>query len=223
MSEMMIFDPVLYSHQENEFLAAHVGEPAIVAFKDPLPKGVNPKAVRPLIERVFELQQLEQHDGTPWAGVQAIRDAIKVYQEQTEKWAKDRRRGRPRFPSLYVFDQKGRGRRGGPGSDSSRVKTYFNSNGERVPFAIYLVGQEEEAWAPEWHQADLPTPSSSLKVDDANRRVECLVCGHTESFNPESRGSQNAAMGRMKRHLAKDVRAEFADKHREVLSQEFGN
>lgn len=210
------FDPVRLSTQENAFVLAHVGEPPVVAMRE-VPPSVNKKAVRPIIERAYELGQLEQHAGLEWIGLEAVKNACKVYMEQAELWALDRRKGRPRYPSMYTYDSRGRAFRYGPGSDAGQVRTYFNSAGERVKFAIELLPSNEVPWQPSWTAADLP--KSGLKVDAAMKRIECLVCNHTEGYNPESRGSFNAARARMSKHLR--TATEETSQHREVHTQEF--
>lgn len=220
MENPNIFDPVLNSEEENAFLLEAVGQPPVVALKQ-VPPGVNPNQVRPILERVYELQELEKHAGEKWVGVEAIKAAIKTYQEQSAKWAADNRRGRPRFPSLYSFDSRGRAHRYGPGSDSGRVRTYFTDKGERKPFAVELIPSEVAEWAPDWIQAvaQADEPGDGLTVNYDKNRIECF-CGHTEQFKAESRGSYNAARARMSKHLRSAT--EEAARHREVHTAVFG-
>jgi hypothetical protein len=215
-----VFDPVDFSIEENEFLLSTLGQPPIIALRG-LPVTVNPQAVRPLLERVYELVEQEKHSGIEWTGVEPLRDKINIYLEKAARWQSDRRRGAPRFPSTFTYDVKRRGHRGGPGADGGKVKTYFGKAGQRIPFAIELVPYEAPEWAPEWVEADQPAKGAGLKVDNELNRIECLVCNHTESFNQESRQSYNTARARMSRHLRKagDKTAE----HREVYTTEFGS
>ncbi len=219
---MNTFDPVSYSFVENRFLLEHLGKPPIVAMQALTPP-INPRAVKPIIDRVYELEELRKHSGQEWVGVEKVKDAIRTYLAQVEKWEKDRRRGAPRFPSLYTFDARGRAHRYGPGSDSGRIRTYFDSKGNRIPFAIDLVATDAEAeYVPEWIAAPAPTEKKlELIVDPDKRRIECSVCGHTESFNPESRASFNAARARISKHLRKST--DNIDLHRELHTAEFGN
>jgi len=211
-----VFDPVLYSMQENRFLLEQMGKPPVVVMREVLPEGVNKAAVRPVIERVYELNELATHSGLEWVGIEAIKVAINTYIEQATKWANDTRKGRQRFPSMFSYDSRGRGHRGAPGSDSGQVRTYFDNAGQRQPFAIDLVLSSEEAWvAPTL--ADLP--SRGLVVNNEHHRIECQVCSHTESFNADARGSFNAARARMSKHLR--TATEEVDRHREVYTEEF--
>lgn len=208
-------NPVALSLDENQFLIDHLGEPPLVALRV-IPAGVNPKAVQPVLEEIFTLMQLEEHRGEKWVGVEAVKDAIRTYLAEAIKWQNDKRRGRPRFPSMHIFDTKGRPHRGGPGSDSGQVKSYFDKNGERQEFAIELAGEvAEEYVAPT--QAD--APKGHITLNEKLNRYECF-CGYTSQFNPESRGSQNAARARLSKHLR--TATDQVEVHREIHTNEFG-
>lgn len=243
------FNPVSLSHAENEFLLKHLGEPSVVALKsirvergpiqtavktpdkNPLlyPDGVIPASVKPILDGVRELMELEKAEGLKWVGIDAIKSAILTWQRENKKWSDTYKRtgGRvPRWPSLYSWDAKGRPHLGGPGSDSGSVKTYFGPNGERIPFAIDLLVSEYDTteWKPP--TKDEGITESLLHVDAQANRIECRVpvnggvCGHTESFKEGNRASYNAARARMSKHLRKAT--EEADLHREVHTNEFG-
>ena len=217
------FDPVKLSLEENQYLKARLGLPPIVALRD-RPEQVTDAAVRPVIEGVYELQELEKHgyDGQPfqWVGIEAMKKAIDVYLEQAAKWARNKgRKGAPRFPSMCSFDGRGRAFLGGPGSDSGQVRTYFDSEGTRVPFAINLVYEDVEAWHPDWiTQKPVTRPDLKLKVDEDLHRVECF-CGHTEQFKEGSRASYSIARGRMSKHLRRAT--DNPDDHRSLHLAEF--
>jgi hypothetical protein len=240
-----VFNPTQFSIEENKFLLEHIGKPSVVALKDikgvvnpkahpkdknPIiyPDGVVPAAVKPVLDGIYELQELEKHEGLKWVGVEKVKAAIRVFLAQNEKWSQDfkRTRGRaPRHPSLWAFDAKGKGHLGGPGSDSGAVKTYFGPAGERIPFEVELLLDYEAAWvAPTVQdgQADV-----RLKVDAEMCRIECRIptvsglCGHTEKYKPESRASYNAARARMSKHLRRAT--EEVEAHRELHTLEFGN
>jgi hypothetical protein len=225
--DLQTFDPVLYSIKENEFLLENLGKPTVVALRLIVdPKQVNPNAIRPLLERVAELEQLKVHEGLNWVGIDAMKKSIQSYLRENQKWASDHKRNKkaPRYPSLYSFDSKGRGRRGGPGSDSDRVRTYFGPAGERIPFEIQLIPENVMEWAAPGFTEQ--STEKYLKVDTEAHRIECLVpvgegiCGHTESYKADSRSSYNAARARMSKHLRKAT--ENTDDHRELHTNEFG-
>lgn len=238
------FDPSRFSDEANEFFLAHLGEPAAIALASvpppvplarPHPKDknpvhyplVHPATVRPVLQRVNELQDEEKFHNMRWIGVEAIKDAIRVWQRENAKWARDHQRtnGRaPRWPSLYTFDAKGNKHLGGPGSDSGYVKTYFAADGSRIPFAVDLVPGFNDDWLPP-SQGEVSV-SAELFLDEASKRYECRVplpdgtfCGHTESFKSDSRASKNAARARMSKHLRKAT--EEIEAHRTLHTLEF--
>ena len=241
---MTSFDPVVLSTAENLFLLKHLGEPSIVALKDTnpahaalahpkdkaaivYPDGVVPGSVKPILDGVAELLELEKHEGLQWVGVEGIKQAIHIWLEQNAKWKRDHQRTKraPRWPSLYSFDSKGRPHLGGPGSDSGTIKTYFGPAGERIPFAIDLMPDGLVEWtAPGFTEAPV---EKGLFVDPSTNRIECRVpvgdgfCGHTESYKSDSRQSYNAARARMSKHLRKAI-VEI-EAHRELHTNEFGN
>lgn len=232
MSSLETFDPVRLSIEENQFLLAHLGKPTVVALRD-VPANVNPKAVRPILERVNELEELRAHAGEHWAGVSALQQAIKIYLEQAAKWERDHQRykGAPRFPSMYSFDHRGRPHRGGPGSDGDTVSTYLDdATGERHLLSVPLHPNGLADWKPAWlrggpdAQVALPEAVKAgtfVKDDGEKRRIECLVCGHTESYNPDSASSRRVALARIGKHMVKTKTEEL--RHKEAHSIEFGN
>lgn len=244
---MTEFNPVNYSIQENKFLLAHIGEPSIIALqairgerlpnphpkdKNPIhyPDGVIPASVKPVLDEVYERTELEKHKGLAWVGIEAVKDAIRNYLVQAEKWEAGKgRRGAPRFPTMASYDGKNRPHWSGPGADSGKVSTYFDAAGNRHPLTLQLQVDADLAWQPEWA---LPTdgvvpanpaarvdPKAAIITNNEANRVECLVCGHTESFKPESRSSQNAARARMSKHLRNTTNE--VSLHREAHTNEF--
>jgi hypothetical protein len=197
----------------------NLGKPVSIALRD-VPKGVNARQVKPLLDRCAELEDLRVHDNQPWIGFDEVKRAISAYIEQDRKWKADNLRSRraPRFPSLYSYDSKGRPHLSGPGSDSGRVRTYFDEKGNRVPFAKSLIPD----WEPEWFAPTLGKSDEGgegLIEDDDKQRWECF-CGHVEKWNRGSRSSKNAARARMSKHLRKAT--EEVDRHREIHTNIFG-
>jgi hypothetical protein len=247
------FNPVRLSDAENRFLLAHLGKPAIMGVRtikgeinpesrfrmpgqkrdqDPTiyPEGVIPASVRPILDGVMELEELQRFGELKWVGIEAIRKAIEIWFREKTKWANMHKRNPtfPRWPSLYSWDAKGTPHRGGVGADSGEVKTWFDEKGNRVPFAIDLLEIEDAV------EPFLPPTRDELQSDDrfyedpTTNRFECRVkdaegniCGHTESYDSGSRRSRSLAKTRMRRHL-KTAKDEVAQ-HREVYSLEFGS
>ncbi len=222
-----VFDPVKLSLDENAFLLEVVGK-APVAVKKMIPAGINARAILPVVEKVYELIELEREDGSQWVGVEAVKASIQTYLAQANKWSKDKRRGKRRFPSLFSYDARGRAFRGGPGSDSDQVRTYFDpATGERKKLAIELIKDVNAEWQAPTEEATAPvTVGSEAPVTDGlthnvdMRRFECF-CGHTEQYKPGSRQSENFARSRMSRHLR--TAKEEVEKHREIHTLEFGS
>jgi len=221
-----LFDPPLYSDAELSWLYDHVGQVPVVAFKAPLPPGVNVHAVRPVLERVYELIQLEQHEHEPWAGVEAVRQAIKTYQTISAQWLAAHKRSprrNPRFPSLFYMDQGRRAYRGGVGSDSGRVRTY-EVDGDRKYLAIALNAPPGTQANFEVDVPEVPTVPVDLrrKLEDDNEHgaLICPVCKFSRNYEPESASSRGTARMQMARHL-KSAKKE-PDWHRAVYNEEFG-
>lgn len=219
------FNPVTLSTAENEFLLAHLGEPPVVALREcRLPTTA---AVKPILLRVQELEDLHKHEGQTWQGTEVIKESIRQWLKMNAKWAADHKRSKraPRWPSLASYDARGRAHRGGPGSDAGIVRTYFGPAGERIPFAVPFVADDMPEWvAPGFTEA---SPDGLLYEDAATNRIECRVpigdgkiCGHTESYKASSRASYSAARGRMSKHLRGAT--ENVDGHRELHTNEFG-
>jgi hypothetical protein len=233
-NEITEFDPTLFSKEECNWLLENIDKPVSVAMSSiravrlpavginknnvVYPDGVNPNAVKPLLDKLQELEDLKVHQGQEWVGKEAIKSAIQTWLAVDAKWEHDWRRTRgraPRFPGLYSFDARGKGHFGGPGSDNGRVKTYFNEKGERLPLSISLIPEETIEWSPGFTEKPV---SVELTVNADLHRLECF-CGHTESFKEGSRASFNASRARMSKHLraAKDE----VDRHRELYTLEF--
>lgn len=217
---MTQFDPVLYSREECDFLLANLGKPTSVALRELKPP-VNPKAMRDILDKVNELEDLRKHSSVNWVGVEALKAAIRKWIEVDTKDENEynRTRGRaPRHPSMYSYDVKGKPHRAGIGSDNKRPRTYFDEHGNRYPFAVDLQPEFEAPWvSPGFTETPL---TKALEVNKEANRIECF-CGHTESFNPDKRSSWAAARARMSRHMRKA--ADRVEEHREGYELEFGS
>ncbi len=232
--EILDFDPTVFSLEELNWLLENLDKPTYIAMQSiravrqpadhknknsvVYPDGVNPNQVKPLLEKLDQLDQEEKHSGAKWVGREAIKVAIRTWIAVDAKWEKDWRRTRgkaPRFPSFYSFDTRGRGHWGGTGSDNGKIKTYFNEKGQRVMLSIPLIDEETIEWNPGYTEAPA---SVDLTVNEALHRIECF-CGHTEQFKEGSRPSFTAARARMSKHM-RNVTDEV-ERHRELYTLEF--
>lgn len=216
-----VFDPAMLSFADCEFLLAHAGEPPIVALRS-LPAMANRVTMEQWVARLYELEEQRKRVGIEWAGLEAVKASIKVYLDQRAKWAKDVEMGAPKFPSLYAFDARGKGHLSGTGSDSGRVKSYFDEKGQRHEFAVSLTdGTAQGVWKPEW-AVERPA-TETMKLTEGVNTILCGVpgCGHVETFKVESRSSYGAARARISKHLRKSESEKEA--HLELHTLEFGS
>lgn len=211
------FNPALLSDAENEFVLEFAGKPVIIAMREHR-AGVNPVAVRPLLERIAELEQVKQYSGHDWAGLAKLKETITTYLSQSRKWSADKRKGAPRWPSMHTYSSKGKAILGATGADGGIIQSYFANDGTRKSFILDLVPEELPEWMPEWSQADVPT--GGITRNDELNLLECF-CGHREMFKADNRGSYAAARARMGKHLRSTT--EDLDRHREVYAVEYNS
>lgn len=216
------FDPVKLSLEENQFIIENIGKAPVVALRNRVNPQVTLAAVKPVIDGVYELIETAKDDPMfKWVGIEAVKQACQVYLDQAAKWEKNKGRpGAVRFPSMYAWDHRGKPHWRGVGSDSEQVRTYFDSEGNRIPFKISLIPAAQEAWQPEWIAQVKAMPAWKLVVNSELNRIEC-PCGATETFKPESRASYNAARARMSKHLRRVT--DQVEEHRELHTSEFGS
>lgn len=225
--ESYTFNPVAYSIEENKFLIEHLGNPPEVVEMDSAgqwPVGVNPAAVRPIIEQVYRFEQQKEHRGTEWVGVEAVKEAARIYVREHTQWTKDHltRRG-PKLPTLMVWDERGRGHKGAVGADGNTVTTYFDENGERQKLAIELTKTGEEVYKPSWiKKAQVEAIIPKLVEDTVKGTIQCPICFHTQQYDPDQRSTYNQARSRMAKHLVSKTLKD-PDKHREIYTQEFSS
>lgn len=217
------FDPVLLSCEEAQFVLDHAGKAPAVVARVALPAGVNPKAVMPVIEQVYALEEIQKHDKEAWIGVDAVKERCRVYLEQHKSWAdlEARHKGNanwPTFPTMAGWDARGKPSPGATGSDSGRVRTYFDANGDRKPFALPLHGTDGPAFQVPWLKS-VPL-FDKLITDDMKGFVRCPICDHTEKYNPDAASDRNAASARMARHLTSAK--EQIEGHRELHTKVYG-
>lgn len=216
---MDTFNPVKYSREECAFLLENVGKAPIVASKQPL-NGASWKTVRPILQEVYDRDLLKKEEGVDWVGVEAIKTTIANWLREDAKNEHNFKRSKgkvPRNPSMYVRDAKGVYHLGAPGSDSDFPRSFIDEKNRRIPYEIVLDAPEANPWIEEELVSAAP---QALLVDQEKARIECPVCNHTESWNPESRMSYNAARARMSKHL-KDPTNKELQLHMELYTMEF--
>lgn len=219
-----ILNPVVFSIEEAAFLVKYAGEaPEVVEIDlaESTPAGVNPSAVLPMIERLHRLSQQAEKRGLEWAGVPAVKACLTTYVTKMRAWEHDRRHGGPKHPSLYVWDERGKGHKGAVGSDSINVTTYFDEQGERHQFAMELVPSGMETYKPSWISGKKAPMAPKLIEDSEKGTIQCPVCYFTQNYDPATRSTYNLARGRMAKHLTASTKE--PDRHREVHTQEFAS
>jgi len=216
---MNTFNPVKFPREANEFLLENVGKPPIVALRN-LTGPLSPKVVRPILQEVYDREELKKAEGVDWVGIEAIKETITNWLREDAKDAYNHKRSRgkiPRCPTMYVKDAKGVYHFAAPGSDSNFPRSFIDAAGRRVPYEISLDAPEANPWV---EGEIIPMNPQQLTVDEALARIECPICHHTESWNAESRMSYNAARGRMKKHL-KNPQNKEVQLHMELYTMEF--
>lgn len=232
------FEPAEFSLEENRFLLEHLGESPIVALDEGTPKGVNEAAVRPMLTRTFELEDLRRHKGHEWAGLDLLKQKIAKFLRWMETAAEIKRRGGPAHVSMYGIDGAGKLYKYAIGSDAGIVRSMITGpGGERERFAVDLRRPKGEVIpslfdiAP-WLKGDPDRIHDDVEeVWGEEGRVKgtwkskhgtlrCTICGQTEMFKTDNRSAYNAARARLIKHL-RHVNTEI-DRHR-VLAQTYPN
>lgn len=204
MQNINRFEPAFYSIEENEFLFENVGKSPAVALHGGTPKNVNPKAVRPVLERVYELMELDKHQGQEWAGLDALKQSLRIYIDSVKEWEDDKRKGAPYPPTMFDLDSRGRARFGGIGSDAGYVSTYFDANGGRRKLGVNLTTDGiAQKYIPAWarRKMELHRTPQSLVIDEALGHVSCPVCQFVVNYNPDDTTKLNVAKAQMGKHM----------------------
>ena len=215
---MDVFDPVKYSLQENKFFLKHLGESPVSILKENLPDAVNPTAVEEVLGAIYQLEEERVHRGWNWAGKEAVKQSIETYLTEWIRWKEMSAKGAPRFPTMHSWDSRGRSHRGGIGSDSRKVSSYFDENGDRKAFALALRDTPVEGFVPSWIKPEEPLPDD-LKVDMDSHTVACPLCGWSTNFKGESHSSLNLARSRVAKHLK--ASKEAPERHRDLWQKLF--
>lgn len=209
----MVFEPALYSIAENRFLMDWAGKPPVVAFHKATPTGVNPAAVRPILTSIYELVELQAHQGVAWAGPDAIRDSIVRYLSWQERTLEIQRRGGPRHASMFGWGEKGQTYKYAMGSDSGAVTCEINEAGDYIPFRVNLLAPNGESGpsvaevAPWLKQVDFGGPAKLDEITETRDEksnlgnLQCSVCGKSLEFKVNSRNSYTMCRAAMAKHL----------------------
>jgi hypothetical protein len=219
LTEQQVFEPAYYSIAELQFLLDHVGESPVVAMHGGVPKGVNPNMMTPTLAKLYEMQELQEKRGVIWAGVEAIKDSILAYLDWHSRSIEIKRRGGPRHPSMYAWEDIGKGKvkaiKYAPGSDAEMVRSRIDESGEQVKFGVALQRTPEEALGDmsdlmPWVKGspDKPKVIDEIIHDPVKGFMQCSICGFAKNYNTSSHQSQNLAKAHVIKHLksaSKDV------------------
>jgi len=259
--ERDIFDPSVLSDKENEFVFENAGTPPHLALEpqnipmrttmsDKDPNGqrfpveipaINVDSMRAILQRFVELEQRAEARGTPWLGVGPVKERIRLWLDWYRKAyaeSKAENEGAGHHPSMSTYTSGGDEVYQGVGSDSGRVRTYFDESGKRVPWALNLrdttgsvdtrrrrqnFARRPAAAVSDGEQADPPKGEAkpltdgaqkyAFEYDDDKGILTCPVpgCHHTESWDVKrSSRYRGLAKGRMVTHCktARDERNE---------------
>lgn len=229
------FEPGMFSIPELHFLADHVKDASIVAFHDFDPegdhKGVMRTRVEPMLDIFQQLEQLRQARSIPWAGFDAIQDAIVRFLDWHARSLEIARRSRQtiRNPSMFTWDDTGYPHKYAIDADSGEmVRTEIADDGSRKPFAVRLQLSEADVLHASLKDV-LPwvtgkrgeIVADKLTVDTSGKIgfIECSVCKHREEFAKTSAQQKSAARARMSQHL-KRAKVE-TNRHRLLYTKSF--
>ena len=200
-----LFEPADYSLAELAFLREHLGESPTVAFHGGvLPKGVNPDAVRPALERFVQLAELEKIKQVPWIGPEAVKDSIDRFISFQDKCLAGQAMGDVRHPSQHTWDSTGASSKSGIGSDASdKVRNELLPDGTRRPFAVQLVGTARGK--SRWARGGATALQDDKIVLAANGTLTCTICDKTVAHYEPLKGSRakNKALAEARKHCMK--------------------
>lgn len=224
--DVNLFEPADYSIEELRFALEHLRESPNVALHGTLPTGVNPVAVKGLLGRLHDLDELRRIKGVPWGvsddgtltGYAAIEDSIDRFIRWQEQCLELQSRGGPRHPSQKTWDSTGAMTDGGIGADASeKVRSEIGNDGTRRKFAVTLQedGRKRTIRMP-WQQEDVKVGSDAITVHDGV--YHCSVCEKPiTSFDPtKGRTAQNKARTLVRKHV-REAKSEIA-RHRALVN-----
>ncbi len=217
------FDPAILSLEDNQFLIDHLGEPLEVATAKGVPLNVTPAAGLRVLDELYRYGRRCEQSGEPFVGFEALKEACRTFlREHAAMSLNARRHLTPMFPSRYEWDTMGQPHLGGVGSDSHRMRSYFDDHGVRHYFAVRLL--TTQAQKPAWLEAKSTKTApeyAALDEDTEHGVFSCPICRFAQNYEPGSRSKRALARTRMGKHL-KSARRE-PDQHRQLYTRVFGS
>lgn len=229
-----MFEPGMFSTAELHFLLDHMREPPVVAFADYDPDGKHKGVFRAragvALQRFYELTEMQNHRGQPWAGFEVVSDSIMRYLGWQDRSTEIARRGGPSTPSMWVWDDVGHPYKYAIGADSCEmVRTEILDDGERRTFGVRLTLTPEDTlrrdlsdvapWIKKTGNATVRADKLVWSTIGQMGKVTCPVCGKTEEYAAGDRGKMASARARMARHL-KTAKQEV-NRHRILYTKEY--
>ncbi len=209
-----IFDPNLYSDPElKTLLKLKLGLSPMILMDDVDLAEDGRFTVRPALQRFYDLEEMKEHRGHEWAGVDTIRESCQLMIDYREQYQAHKSRSGVGFhPSMHTFDSRNNAKFGGIGSDSGRVRTYFSKDGKRVKFAVNLTEQGgDHQWVfssatvdSSWGNLSEVAPGAPIQLIERYNGdtgiLECPICGDVQTFNRDDSSTESRARHAMGTH-----------------------
>lgn len=206
-----IFAPALYTTAELKIIRDNLGKSGTVTLsglpparydrvtgKDQEMPEVNRETVKRFLDRLRELEEMNEAHGIQWCGLDAVREHIDqeiAYKEELER----RKQINPttaRQPTMWHRTRRGQWLYQGTGTDRLRARH----------LDLKLVEREDndmEDWTGKQPAEATEDDEPGYQIIEGDNFWRCPVegCNHQEEFNAESAGSRNLAKGRMRKHF----------------------
>lgn len=214
------FEPAAFSAQELRWLGDNMDKPPVVVFRefdpdDPKLRGVHRARVEPVVQHMYQLEQLRQFSGIPWAGFEPIREAIVDYMEWNGIALEIRRRGGVANPSQYYWDGSGSPAQYAVSADSCEmVRTRILPDGSRKSFKVIYALSPTEALHTSlsdimpWVRDRTTGPEAERDqlveqiISDTVGSFTCSICSHSKEFIPQEPKTRRMAWAQMARHMS---------------------
>jgi hypothetical protein len=220
------FDPVIFSDEENLFIQKHVGKSPAAAFTGAkYGPGFSRIGVEAFLSRIRDLKDVQELHKLPWVGEEPIVERSNMWMEYRERYkAAKALNPSSAHPSMFHFTADGSEYYQGVGSDSGLVRTYFDEDGTRRPWALPLTkahdAQSQAAWGSQEIVESMQDDRLAVNEDLTLGKVECSICGHTETWDPDKPTGRGPARRKMKKHCM-SARKDVA-MHRKLGVEVFG-